>query len=160
MKHLMPMCIYLKRLFRYLGPCQCLGLILAVLMCSTTIAQVPSSGEQSRQSIAIKEFLTACTFGVLAGTLVGTASLAFEKDPGGNLRNIAKGASIGLYGGILLGLYLVYIVPGQIEKERLKIYEQQGVGSIKEGMNRFHLFPLISQNGLEGVAASWKVVTF
>jgi hypothetical protein len=39
---------------------------------------------------------------------VGVATLAFTADPGDNLMNIARGASIGLYCGILLGLYLTY----------------------------------------------------
>lgn len=51
-------------------------------------------------------------YGVLAGTLVGAASLAFTEDPGNNLNHVARGASLGLYTGILLGLYVVYIVPG------------------------------------------------
>lgn len=53
----------------------------------------------------------SCTYGVLAGTLVGTALLAFEDQPGDNLNKVARGASIGLYAGIMLGLYVVYAVP-------------------------------------------------
>src|SRR5581483_4418709 len=59
-----------------------------------------------------REFITSCTYGVLAGTLVGAASLAFVSQPGQNMDHVARGASIGLYAGILLGLYVVYIVPG------------------------------------------------
>ncbi len=59
----------------------------------------------------------SCSYGVLAGTLVGTASLAFEDQPGDKLYRIARGASLGLYSGILLGLYVVYVVPGQVERE-------------------------------------------
>lgn len=59
-----------------------------------------------------KEFIASCMYGVLAGTLVGAASLAFTDRPGDNLNRVARGASLGLYTGILLGLYVVYIVPG------------------------------------------------
>ena len=57
------------------------------------------------------EFITSCTYGVVAGTLVGGASLAFTSRPGYNLNRVARGASIGLYGGILLGFYVAYVVP-------------------------------------------------
>jgi hypothetical protein len=59
-----------------------------------------------------REFVMSCTYGVLAGTLVGAASLAFTSKPSDNMFRVARGASIGLYAGILLGLYVVYIVPG------------------------------------------------
>lgn len=52
----------------------------------------------------MKKFLRTCTYGVVAGALVGAASLAFAEDPGSNLNPIARGASFGLYGGIALGL--------------------------------------------------------
>src|SRR6202167_693854 len=55
-----------------------------------------------------KEFFTSVIYGTVAGTLVGVATLAFTADPGDNLMNIARGASIGLYCGILLGVYLTY----------------------------------------------------
>lgn len=53
----------------------------------------------------------SCTYGVLAGTLIGAASLAFVDRPSENLNKVARGASIGLYIGILLGAYVVYVVP-------------------------------------------------
>jgi hypothetical protein len=60
------------------------------------------------------------TYGVLAGTLTGMASLAFYRNPGTKLRNVALGASLGLYTGIGLGLYLIYFDPGarkQMQRE-------------------------------------------
>src|SRR3569623_2971746 len=62
-----------------------------------------------------REFIMSCTYGVMAGTLVGGASLAFTTQPSENLNRVARGASIGLYAGILLGLYVVYIVHGMEE---------------------------------------------
>ena len=55
-----------------------------------------------------REFLLSCVYGTVAGTLVGAASLAFTDKPNKNLNRVARGASIGLYAGILLGLYVVY----------------------------------------------------
>ena len=62
-----------------------------------------------------REFVMSCTYGVLAGTLVGAASLAFASKPGDSMFRVARGASLGLYAGILLGLYVIYIVPGMEE---------------------------------------------
>src|ERR1700683_2808858 len=55
-----------------------------------------------------KEFTTSVVYGTLAGTLVGAATLAFTSNPGDNLNNVARGASYGLYAGILLGVYVTY----------------------------------------------------
>lgn len=60
---------------------------------------------------ATREFITSCVYGTIAGTLVGVASLAFTSQPGENLRNVARGASLGLYAGILLGVYVTQVVP-------------------------------------------------
>lgn len=122
-------------------------------------AQVPQPG-QPPPATPMKEFITACTYGVLAGALVGTATLAFEDKPGDNLQNVARGASIGLYAGILLGLYVVYVVPGQIEQEKLDLYEQQGLPPPEGALNRLQVYPLISHNGIEGAAATYKVLSF
>lgn len=113
---------------------------------------------QNRGSGPMKEFVTACTYGVLAGTLVGTATLAFEDKPGDNLQNVARGASIGLYSGILLGLYVVYIVPDQMEKEKMRMYEDQGL-PLPES-RRFQVLPLISDRGIEGFFAQYRGLSF
>jgi hypothetical protein len=71
-----------------------------------------TSQMQQGEDNAGREFVMSCTYGVMAGTLVGAASLAFTSKPSDNLNRVARGASIGLYAGILLGLYVIYIVPG------------------------------------------------
>ena len=43
------------------------------------------------------------SYGVVGGALLGTASLAF----GSGGRSIAKGASLGLYAGIIFGSYII-----------------------------------------------------
>lgn len=70
-----------------------------------------SSAQNPPQDDSAHLFLTSCTYGVLAGTLVGAASLAFTSNPGQSLQDVARGASLGLYAGILLGLYVIYVVP-------------------------------------------------
>jgi hypothetical protein len=55
-----------------------------------------------------RDFTRSVIYGTLAGTLVGVATLAFTSNPGDNLNNVARGASYGLYAGIILGLYITY----------------------------------------------------
>ncbi|MFK8139303.1 MAG: hypothetical protein AB8E15_13165 [Bdellovibrionales bacterium] len=79
---------------------------LSTFFGSSLLAQ--SEAESKQRS---KEFIMSCTYGVLTGTLVGAASLAFTESPGENLNRIARGASLGLYAGIALGIYVAYYVP-------------------------------------------------
>lgn len=48
--------------------------------------------------------LISVGYGVMGGTLLGIASMAFK----GNSRTVVKGASLGLYGGIIFGLYVIF----------------------------------------------------
>ncbi|MBL7543847.1 MAG: hypothetical protein JNL11_08520 [Bdellovibrionaceae bacterium] len=59
---------------------------------------------QSAFSQDLKQFLRACGYGTLAGAGLGVASLVFEKKPNESYGNIARGASLGLYGGMAYGL--------------------------------------------------------
>ncbi len=52
----------------------------------------------------LSDFLSACGYGTLIGAGVGVVSLAFEKTPSEHSNNIARGASLGLYGGIIYGI--------------------------------------------------------
>ena len=60
----------------------------------------------------IKALGTLAAYGTIGGALLGTASLAF--DAGG--RSVAKGASLGLYAGLLFGGYIV--LTHQMRKNR------------------------------------------
>ena len=129
-----------------------------------------------RQSQAdpAREFLLSCTYGVLAGTLVGAAALAFTANPGDNLNMVARGASLGLYAGIFLGFYIVYGVPNGNEEDDAAAAAAAGVtmnGPMNGPTNirtniklmkppRFQIMPLISQRGLEGAAAQYEVLRF
>lgn len=89
--------------------------LAGVLVLGLAFSAAPAPARETDSSG--REFIMSCTYGVLAGTLVGAASLAFVSKPGDNLNRVARGASIGLYTGILLGLYVVYIVPGMQSEE-------------------------------------------
>lgn len=104
-----------------------------------------------------KEFVTSCTYGVIAGTIVGAATLAFSQNPGDKLHRISRGASLGLYAGIMLGFYVTYGVGGGDE------YDEEGdpyVWKKKVQPPDLVVFPLLSQNGLDGAAATWNVYHF
>ena len=111
-----------------------------------------------------REFALSATYGVLAGTLVGAASLAFSDKPGDNLNKVARGASIGLYAGILLGLYIIYAVPSDGAEEEAaaagvtKIMKPLPHRSIE--LPRLMVLPIIGERGLEGAAANYAVLRF
>lgn len=86
-------------------------------LCSLLISQL--CGQTARADSSMREFVMSCTYGVMAGTLVGAALLAFTDQPGENLGKVARGASLGLYTGILLGFYVVYGVPTEGEDPTL-----------------------------------------
>ena len=62
------------------------------------------------QSEPLRDVVITATYGMIAGSLVGLATLAFESNASDHYRNIAMGASLGLYSGILLGAYVAYFV--------------------------------------------------
>lgn len=118
----------------------------------------------------MREFVMACTYGVLAGTLVGAATLAFTDKPGDNLNKVARGASLGLYAGILLGAYVVYVVPGQIQERQREQIEKQmipvpqedeydGASSLPK-LPRFVFHPMLGEKGIEGWGAQVRVLSF
>lgn len=107
----------------------------------------------------MREFIMSCSYGVLAGTLVGAATLAFSDKPGDNLNKVARGASFGLYAGILLGLYVVYGVPNQ---EEANIRDQLGMEKIRpREMPRLMIAPVVSDRGeLNGGEFRYDVMRF
>lgn len=128
---------------------------LSLIVISTSVFFVHClSSAQSSGSASSREFIMSCTYGTLAGTLVGAASLGFESNPGDNLNRIAKGASIGLYAGILLGLYVVYIVPGQMEKAR--------EDRLRKQMGQFDLVPTTHplSRSIDGAVAHYRILDF
>jgi hypothetical protein len=100
-----------------------------------------------------REFIMSCTYGVMAGTLVGAASLAFEDRPSDHLSKVARGASLGLYTGILLGVYVVYIVPG------MENTEEEDPVALKEPPVLF-MPTFDNRDRIDGMQASWNVFNF
>lgn len=80
------------------------ALILAMLFAMTPVQAKASE---------MRTFLLSCAYGTMIGAAVGLATVAVSDDPGSKSQNIARGASLGLYAGIGLGLYLNYGRGGQ-----------------------------------------------
>lgn len=63
-----------------------------------------SSIAQADMSPKTRAFLVVTGYSTAGGALLGLASMAFDGEP----RNIAQGASLGLYAGILFASYIIY----------------------------------------------------
>lgn len=103
-----------------------------------------------------RDFVMSCTYGVLAGTLVGAASLSFTNKPGDKLYRIARGASLGLYAGIFLGWYVTSLgdEPAGGYQE-----EDEDYGFIEEPT--LQVYPLVSESGdVDGGAFKYSVLKF
>lgn len=128
-----------------------LALILALQLLSS-----PARADEGR------EFMAACTYGLFAGTLVGAASLAFTEQPGNNLNRVARGASLGFYAGILLGLYAIYLVPDAPDPDSPDLYQKPGRGDInKKSLFNVAVLPTLNQhNRPDGATAQFHLLTF
>ncbi len=103
-----------------------------------------------------RDFVMSCTYGVLAGTLVGAASLSFTNKPGDKLYRIARGASLGLYAGIILGWYVT-----SLDEAGAGGYqeEDEDYGVIEEPT--LQVYPLVSDSGaVDGGAFKYSVLKF
>lgn len=129
-------------------------LSLTLLLPQLAMAQGANQYQLEQQGNPTREFIMSCTYGVLAGTLVGAASLAFTDKPGESLHRVARGASLGLYTGILLGLYVVYVVPGMEEPEP----EEDPV--VRVDKLPFLLAPRIEDDRLAGLDLTVRLLRF
>lgn len=77
--------------------------ILTSIFVCLAIALSTSNAQAQQFDPRLKMMLTMAGYGAVGGALLGTASLAFDSKP----RAVAKGASLGLYAGILLGGYIL-----------------------------------------------------
>ena len=110
---------------------------------------------QRARADELRQLIMSSAYGVLAGTLVGAATLAFTERPGDNLRNIARGASLGLYTGILLGLYVIYVVPEGGEEE------PEGDVYPSPESNIPNVYPILGDNNsIEGAGVTMRVFSF
>lgn len=98
-----------------------------------------SFSAQAADSGGLGRFLKNCAWGTVIGAGAGVVSLAFENRPSDHTINIARGASLGLYGGIAYGFAEMnnadkkpmpeeaYGLVPRIERGRLSGIEFQGI---------------------------------
>lgn len=139
--------------------------LLKVLMIMAILTSSMSYSRVSRADSS-KSFFTSVVYGTVAGTLVGVATLAFTANPGDNLMNIARGASLGLYAGIILGTYLVY---GTDDDNAAGTVNPEGVppaptddgasNKSKDPLHGFAVYPLV-QNQSVGIGANLFTLNF
>lgn len=138
--------------------------VTVVLSVTVGAADVALAGDPAR------DFMVSCSYGVLAGTLVGGATLAFSDMPGDNLNKVARGASLGLYAGILLGLYVIYGGPANEEDDGAAAaaaqlgasapLEHRRQSQMAQTMPSFVVAPILGGHGLEGAQAQAQVFSF
>ncbi|MCM2282550.1 MAG: hypothetical protein NDI61_11970 [Bdellovibrionaceae bacterium] len=151
---------------------QLTSVIFAVVFTFLVLLPRPARAEPMR------EFVMSCSYGVLAGTLVGAATLAFTDRPGDNLNKIARGASLGLYAGMLLGAYVIYGVPDEDAPEEdpaaLGVSQLGAQGEVfwrmsaprpqvremRKDRAKMAVIPLVSPNGLDGAAVQVSILSF
>jgi hypothetical protein len=128
------------------------AILVSAALLVTLSTSLPARAQQSANPE--REFIMSCTYGVLAGTLVGAASLAFVDKPGDNLQRVARGASLGLYMGIGLGAYTAFILPGQIEREEEDRLDPDKAADEEQSFyRRFQVFPFVADAGGSSLAS-------
>lgn len=129
-----------------------LSVLTVVFVSGVTVCPTQAKADASR------EFMMSVTYGTLAGALLGTASLAFADDPGDKLQRIARGASLGLYFGILLGLYVVYGVSDETDELNEILPPEEDYGfQFKNPI----IYPTLSERGhMNGAAFDVTIYKF
>ncbi|MBC7714990.1 MAG: hypothetical protein H7177_16710 [Rhizobacter sp.] len=80
-------------------------IIIATVVCFTLLfSSVSQAAAGGGFDPKLKMMATMAGYGVVGGALLGTATLAF----GAGGRSIAKGASLGLYAGLIFGGYIIF----------------------------------------------------
>lgn len=74
-------------------------IFISISLCFTLLFSTSAFALDPR----VKVMGTMAGYGIVGGALLGTASMAFDAGP----RAIAKGASLGLYAGLLFGGYVI-----------------------------------------------------
>tara|TARA_B100001248_G_scaffold260398_1_gene248494 strand:- start:1674 stop:2063 length:390 start_codon:yes stop_codon:yes gene_type:complete len=123
--------------------------LFLVLCFFSSVAQAQSEDTKMR------EFLISCTYGTLVGAMVGAASIAFEDEPSEKLQNIARGASLGLYSGIALGVYVTNFYGKQSPEEEISP-EMEPI----PGVDVFYIEPLFHNKKLDGLKANLTLLNF
>lgn len=75
------------------------------------------------------------TYGVVAGALAGGTLLALSEDPGSSLVPVARGASVGLYAGLLVAAYQNWMIEGPSNELYIRpVYSEDKTGAAYYGL--------------------------
>jgi hypothetical protein len=98
-------------------------LVFTVLLCQVNIARAAAAAEEpsasSVTSKRLKIVAKSALYGFGGGLVVGLASQVFKK----NTKNIFMFGSLGMYAGILLGIYVISTSAGPAPYEGPDTYE-------------------------------------
>jgi hypothetical protein len=124
-------------------PMGCLCL-LTVLSGHDVLAQNTSILSSNQK---MKTFLLASAYGTLIGATIGGATLAFSSNPSNDAPNIAKGASLGLYAGMIYGF--------------ITVNSSSSPSPAGETLNNtFYLTPQVSQGQVAGTELHYIAMPF
>lgn len=113
---------------------------------NTCLAQTSTYSNSNKK---LKTFLTACAYGTVGGALLGLASLAFISNPSDNYGNIAKGASLGLYGGIIYGYISATSTPAVTPP-----------ADVDTSAGMLYLSPQVSRGQISGTQLNYQAASF
>jgi len=102
---------------------------ISVFIC--IIARIPPARAESEE---FQSFLKNCGWGTALGATLGLLSVAVSDRPNDSMGNIARGASLGLYGGIIYGL----AIPNNLD-----LYKQEVLNKSLDKKWNFHFVPLM-----------------
>lgn len=92
--------------------------LLKILILSIGLVPVVSFKSQASE---IRTILTASAYGAGAGALVGLTALTFSDSPSQNISLVTRGASLGLYVGLAVGIYMA-TNPGDSQQAQFFVY--------------------------------------
>lgn len=153
----------------------CAAVILILLLHPGAAAQGQSqvSVEQGGGLMLPRPFVRSVLFGVGAGTLVGVAAITnFKRDFSRNVdsQNIFRGASYGLYAGILLGLLTLGDTADTVHDEEINdteagtVYYNSKIKSKialhEKSEPTLKIIPLLEAETICGLYVSWTALRF
>jgi hypothetical protein len=150
--------------------------LICLLITSTSFGQslAEKSPAASNSIIPLpRVFVNSVVYGVGAGMLVGLADLTgFRKNIRANMDfgNVARGASWGLYAGILLGFYLMHLESNSEAEIPNEQYDDQYYPEGADHNLRAKIYsrnyllpeiqPLFENSQFTGLSARWTLYSF
>ena len=123
----------------------CLAIFLTQILAAPSVSAQTSTLSTNQK---MKTFLLASAYGTLIGATVGGISLAFSSNPSNDAPNIAKGASLGLYAGMIYGYFAI------------RSEEQQPSATVDALKNTFYVAPEVYRGQVAGTTLNFISTPF